>query len=163
MNSAGVFFFCATAAYFDSSKRAIPNTLIALALAFAFAANTSNQTLAQAAFLFFFALAFSLIPYALGAWAGGDAKLYALLSAMLPLFGKTRAEDALALFLVSALLLGAFLLIQALKGERKALGLGFARILQIKQLKNGSEKYLKGQGSSFAHFLGFAFALTALL
>ena len=128
-----------------------------MALAFSLAANLFNKTLAPASFLFCFALVFSLLPYALGAWAGGDAKFYSALASLLPLFGKTRVEDALILFLASALLLGFY----ALARLSAALAL---ETTGVKQLKNAGVKYLgKGERSVFAHFLGVAFALTVLL
>ncbi|MFH1056478.1 MAG: A24 family peptidase [Candidatus Micrarchaeota archaeon] len=147
------FFFPATAAFLlvaawlDLKSGKIPNRFNALFFVFSAAANFANSTVSL--FLLFLAVAFalSLAVYYAGAWAGGDAKFFTILSSALPLFGTADFKSVFILFLASALFLGVFFLLSG----------------RIKQLKTGGVNYLEREDKlAFAPFLALGFLLTVL-
>ncbi len=140
-----VFLFAACATAFDLRERRIPDPLNLLV--FLFSAIASFYAGVLGLFFVFSVLAFvfSSALHKIGAWGGGDAKFFITLSSFMPLFGKS-LESAVLLFLVSAFLLGLFLLS------------GFA----IKVLKNERVNYSGGKSVVFAPFLSLAFAIVVL-
>lgn len=127
-----LLFYTATASWLDYKERKIPDWLNALFLLFSLAASFVYERPALFVQVFLFALLFSVMLYRLGAWAGGDAKFFAVLSSLLPLFDPRGLIGVLALFLLSSLLLALYLLLNAFFG-RKA----FTRTLGVKDLKPG--------------------------
>lgn len=149
---AAAFIFAVSATAFDFSQRRIPDWLNFVFFALGALASITSNVLLEFALFFALSLVFSTGLYRVGAWGGGDAKFFIALSSFLPLFGKG-AESIFVLFLVSALLLGVFLLHKPLRFPS-----------EIKVLKTESVKYLApGTRVAFAPFLALAFAVVVFL
>lgn len=158
-----LLFSCA-ASFFDLKRGGIiPNRLVLTGLATALVLAFFTGLLAQVAVSLFFSFAFGFFLFLLGAWRGGDGKVFTVLSGFASLLAPQDFFAFLKVFLFSAVFLLAFLLVRGGRLDLGKTALAGFFCLGVKEFKRRRRIiFSRSHKVAFAPFLACGFAAFVL-